>query len=109
MPTVGLSAQMPVLSGALAVSCDQIRQPCSTPRNSHLLNTHRYQLKVLARFIRWSLGTHLYYPSPNSGFSYEPPPPPANHPLDIGDILRTPPGSGTLPPHGYRELAPGTG
>jgi hypothetical protein len=63
----------------------------------------------LAPYGYMQIGPHLFYPSPSSAYTYQPPPPPANHPLDIADILRVPPGGGTLPPYGYRELAPGTG
>lgn len=55
------------------------------------------------------VGPNLWYPSPgNPGFAV-PPPPPAQYPLDIGDVRVIDPESGALFPWGYQEIAPGIG
>lgn len=55
------------------------------------------------------VGPNLWYPAPdNPGFEV-PPPPPAQYPLDLGDVRVIDPESGVLYPHGYQEIAPGIG
>jgi len=50
------------------------------------------------------IGAGLYYPYQDNTLSVQPPPRPANHPLDIASMMYFPPGSGKLPPDGYKEL-----
>jgi hypothetical protein len=55
------------------------------------------------------IGPNLYYPAPDSKYTYEPPPDPVRYPLDVTDIRQIPPGSNKLYPWGYMEVAPGIG
>jgi hypothetical protein len=57
----------------------------------------------LAPYGTVQIGPGLYYPDPSSGFTYQPPPPPAKYPLDIGDIVKTAPGQ--LGPSGHELIA----
>jgi hypothetical protein len=57
----------------------------------------------LAPYGTVQIGPGLYYPDPSSGFTYQPPPPPAKYPLDIGDIVSTAPGQ--LGPSGHELIA----
>ncbi|WP_006243443.1 hypothetical protein [Mycolicibacterium tusciae] len=55
------------------------------------------------------VGPNLWYPAPdNPGFAV-PPPPPAQYPLEIGDVRVIDPESDALYPWGYQEIAPGIG
>jgi hypothetical protein len=56
----------------------------------------------LAPYGTVQIGPGLYYPDPSSGFTYQPPPPPAKYPLDIGDIVTTAPGQ--LDPGGHELI-----
>lgn len=49
------------------------------------------------------IGPGLYYPDPSSGFTRQPPPPPAKYPWDIGDIVTRAPGQ--LGPSGHELIA----
>jgi hypothetical protein len=57
----------------------------------------------LAPYGTVQIGPGLYYPDPSSGFTYQPPPPPAKYPLDIGDIVTRAPGQ--LGPSGHELIA----
>jgi hypothetical protein len=57
----------------------------------------------LAPYGTVQIGPGLYYPEPGSSFSYQPPPPPAKYPLDIGDIVSRAPGQ--LGPSGHELIA----
>jgi hypothetical protein len=57
----------------------------------------------LAPYGTVQIGPGLYYPAPGSGFTYQPPPPPAKYPLGIGDIVSTAPGQ--LGPSGHVLIA----
>ena len=55
------------------------------------------------------VGPNLWYPAPDHPGFVVPPPPPAQYPLDLGDVRVIDPDSGVLYPNGYQELAPGIG
>lgn len=55
------------------------------------------------------VGPNLWYPDPEGGLGYVPPPPPAKYPLDLSDVQVIDPDSGALFPPGYQQVAPGIG